>query len=223
MKRRNEINNFVKNLLRHLASIGNFLFSDRHRKSLFYFRKIYKTTLSIRNQIRTHSYLWRRRRTHPHCSSSRVKADQSIRTDVRLLEHVPFRGDPSEFLWRDTWRSMSLWPVSTATARCSLNIQGLNWSKSAAWFRDVNSWLLSSGWVSLALSREAGSVETEKQYSVWVNRESFPSMKPKTSLTNKRKTCFCRNQGCLWSSNVKNILSKLNWNCSYNSVIVLQN
>lgn len=49
----------------------------------------------------THTYLWRHRRIHPHCSSSRVKADHSFRTDVQLLAHVPLGGHPSEFLWRE--------------------------------------------------------------------------------------------------------------------------
>lgn len=49
--------------------------------------------------MQIHTHLWRRRKTHLHCSFSTVKANQSFRTDVRLLAHGPFDGGPSECLW----------------------------------------------------------------------------------------------------------------------------
>ena len=70
------------------------------------------------------THLWRRRRIHPHCSSSRVKADQSFRTDVlQLLAHVSSGGSPSEFLWRETCQSRSLWSVTTATGLYLFDVQ----------------------------------------------------------------------------------------------------
>lgn len=49
--------------------------------------------------MQIHTHLWRRRKTHLHCSFSTVKANQSFGTDVRLLAHGPFDGGPSECLW----------------------------------------------------------------------------------------------------------------------------
>lgn len=62
----------------------------------------------------TLSHLWRRRRTHPHCSSSRVKGHQSFGTD-ELSAHVPLEANPSEFLRRATRQSKSLWSVAKET------------------------------------------------------------------------------------------------------------
>lgn len=89
---------------------------------LFSLRK----TICKHTHKHTHPHLWRRRRTHPHCSSSSVKADQSFRTDVQLLAHVPSGGGPSEFLWREIGLSRSLWSVTTETRQCSFNIQARN-------------------------------------------------------------------------------------------------
>lgn len=84
------------------------------------------STWSTSTHTHAHTHLWRRRRTHLHCSFSIVKANQSFRTDVQLLAHVPFGGGPSECLWREICRSRSFWSVTKATAQCSFNIQARN-------------------------------------------------------------------------------------------------
>lgn len=69
----------------------------------------------VKKKLRTDPHLWRRRKTRPHCSSSKLKAEQLFIRYCQLLAHVSDGGAPTEFFWREGWQWWSLGEVTRAT------------------------------------------------------------------------------------------------------------